>query len=99
GLVLSGSSKTILPMVVDASSVTVTSADKLSVWKLAALAVPSAMMPPFQFAEFVQLPPIALIHVPEAACVEIGVRPRHKPINAIRKSQRSVAERKRRVRH
>lgn len=49
-------------MVRGASSVTATSAARLSVEKLAVLPEPSAMMPEFQLAELVQLPLSARRH-------------------------------------
>src|SRR5689334_5330330 len=59
------------PIVRGLSSVTVRFADKSMVAKLAVLPDPSAIMPPDQLAEFVQLPPPPFIHVPSAARLDV----------------------------
>ncbi len=59
------SSNTMVPMVRAPSRVTVRFALKLSVLKSAAASAPPAMLPPLQFPEAPQEPPLAFIHTPE----------------------------------
>jgi hypothetical protein len=47
--------------------VTIVSAGKVSVLKLAVFPAPSAIIPPLQLTLFVQLPPLGFVHVPFAA--------------------------------
>lgn len=65
--VLLWSSNVRFPIVLATFSVTIASAGKLSVLKLAVLPAPSAIVPPLQFALLVQLPPFGFVHVPFAA--------------------------------